>query len=209
MCSDSKLSTSLGPCQALGVWALRLLPPLGWTVLIAWLSTSAWSAERTGACLLPLLARLLSGAAPEQIEAAHWLARKTAHAAEYGVLAALWRWALATREPRRGWRAALGLSILTAALDELHQATMLTRTGSPSDVLLDSAGAGAVLAAMSGGTRPALRWLTGALLWLAAAGGTALIAINWGAGVPSGWLWWSVPAGWIALIAWRWRRRPA
>ena len=124
------------------------------------------------------------------------------------MLAALWRWALATRAERRRWRAALGLSILTAALDELHQATTLTRTGSPSDVLLDSAGAGAVLAAMNGGTRSALRWLTGALLWLAAAGGTALIAVNWGAGVPSGWLWWSVPASLIALVAWFRRRRP-
>jgi VanZ family protein len=190
------------------VWALRFLPPLGWTVLIAGLSTSTWSAEHTGTFLFPLLGRLLPWAATEQIEAAHWLARKTAHAAEYGVLAALWRWALATREGRGGWRAALGLSILTAALDELHQATTFTRTGSPADVLLDSAGAGAVLAVMSGGTRSALRWLTGTLLWLAAAGGTALIAINWGAGVPSGWLWWSAPASWIALVTWLWRRRP-
>jgi VanZ family protein len=182
--------------------ALGFLPPLGWTLVIAWLSTSSWSAAETGTFIVPVLRWLWPGAAPEQLAALHWLARKAAHATEYGVLAALWHRALASREAPGRWRTPLALSVLTASLDELNQATTLTRTGSPADVLLDTAAAGAVLIVLGGGALPALRWLTVALLWLAAAGGTALLALNWVAEAPSGWLWWSVPASWIALVAW-------
>ena len=61
--------------------------------------------------------------------------------------------------------------------------------------------------ASSGGIRLVVPWLTGALLWVAAAGGTALVAVDWRAGVPAGWLWWSVPPAWIALAFWLRRRR--
>jgi VanZ family protein len=189
--------------------ALRFLPPLGWTLFIAWFSSDGWSAAHTGAFLLPLLSGLLPWAAPEQLAALHWLARKTAHAVEYGVLAASWRWALAPREALRGCLVPLALSILTAALDELHQSTTLTRGGSPADVGLDAAGAAATLLALSRGIGPVLDRLTGTLLWFAAAGGTALLALNWGIGAPSGWLWWSVPSAWVALAAWRMRPRHA
>ena len=95
----------------------------------------------------------------------------------------------------------LGLTMLTAAIDELHQSTTSGRTGSVADVILDSAaGAGALIAGR------AVRWITSALLWIAAAGGTAIIAFDWSADVPAGWLWVSVPAAWIALIFWRRRR---
>ena len=188
--------------------ALRFLPPLAWTLLIGWFSTDSWGAAHTGAFLLPFLKHLLPWAAPEQLAALHWLARKTAHAIEYGVLAASWHWAFAARGTFRDWLVPLALSILTAALDELHQSATLTRTGSAADVLLDAAGAATTLIVVSGATRPLFERLTGALLWLAAAGGTALLALNWSAGAPSGWLWWSVPPAWIALVAWR-RRRPA
>ncbi len=193
--------------RAAGTSALRVLPPLAWTAIIAWFSTTGWSAAETASVLLPLLRWLVPSAGPEQLEAFHWLVRKTAHAAEYGTLGALWRWALGTRGAWRGWFAPLGLSILTAALDELHQSTTLTRTASLVDVLLDSAGAAAALIALSGGIRLVLPWLTGALLWVAAAGGTALVALDWRAGVPAGWLWWSVPPAWIALAFWLRRRR--
>ena len=189
--------------------ALRFLPPLGWTLLIAWFSSDSAGTAHTGVFLLPLLERLLPWAAPEQLAALHWLARKTAHAIEYGVLAASWHWALASRDAFRGWLVPLALSILTAALDELHQATTLTRTGSVADVLLDATGAGATLILVSGGMRPVLARLTGALLWIGAAGGTALLTLNWSLGAPSGWLWWSVPLAWVALVLWRMRPRHA
>jgi len=180
---------------------LHLLPPLAWTALIAWLSTDAWSATETAPRVLLILRWLLPSAAPDQLEALHWLARKAAHAFEYGVLAALWSRALGSRARKRGWIVPLGLSIVTAALDELHQSMTSARTGSIADVLFDGAAASAVLI---GG--PAARWLTSALLWIAAVGGTAVIAFDWSAGVPAGWLWASVPAAWIALVMWRRRR---
>src|SRR6266581_2485460 len=109
----SELSNSRASCQSVGVPALRILPPLGWTALIAWFSTGGWSADATGSLLLPLLRWLLPEAAPEQLEAMHWLVRKAAHATEYGVLAVLWRSALDGREAWRSWLVPLGLSVLT------------------------------------------------------------------------------------------------
>lgn len=182
--------------------ALRLVPPLAWTALIAWLSTDSWSASETASVLLPLLHWLIPWATPEQIEVLHGLVRKGAHVVDYAVLAALWSLALGSRGAWRRWLAPLGLSILTAALDELHQSTTLARTASPADVLLDSAAAGAALTWLTGGVRRLVRWLTGVLLWVAAAGGVLLIALDWSAGVPAGWLWWSTPAAWIAVVFW-------
>jgi VanZ family protein len=199
--------------------ALRFLPPLLWTACIGWFSSDAWNAGRTGSLLLPLLKALLPWAAPEQLAALHWLGRKSGHVIEYAVLAGLWRRAFysepraeprveARAEPRpAAWRAPLGLAVATAFLDELYQATTLTRGASAADVLLDSAGAAAALIALGGGTATALGRLTTALLWIAAAGGTALIALNLSVAAPSGWLWLSAPAAWLALWLWRRRRR--
>ncbi len=189
--------------------ALRFLPPLAWTLVIAWLSSPGWSAARTGSRLFPLLAWLAPWLLPEQIEALHWLIRKSAHTLEYGVLAGLWYWALDIWTGRRRWLVPFALSALTGSLDEIHQATTSTRGGSPIDVLLDSAGAAAALAVVHGGIGQALALATAALLWIAAAGGAVMLAIDVTAGAPAGWLWWSVPAAWLALFFWyrpRWSK---
>jgi VanZ family protein len=168
---------------------LRLLAPLAWTCAIAWFSSDAWSRPSTQGLVGPLLHALAPWLAPEAIEALHWLVRKTAHAVEYGILAALWHWALG------GWRASLLLSMLTAALDEAHQATTATRQGSLLDVAIDTLGAGMALALARLGTAATLARATDALLWLAALGGTVLLALHMGVGVPGGWLWASAPTG--------------
>jgi len=187
--------------------ARRILVPLAWTALIAWLGTDTFGAGATGSIIVPVLHWLLPGAPPENIETIHWVLRKAAHVTEYGILAAAWAWALTSRDGRRPWLAPLGLTVVTAALDETHQSFTSMRTSSPADVLLDSVAAGAVLIFVCGGLRVAVEWLTGALLWIAAVGGAALIALDVGAGVPAGWLWWSVPAAAVTLvIRWRWRR---
>jgi VanZ family protein len=181
----------------------RFLPAVLWTALIAWFSAEAWSAAGTG-FLVPFLASLVPWAAPEQLKAGVWLIRKCAHLVEYAVLAGLWRWAFAPRGTA-GWLA-FGLSLATAVLDEAHQATTVSRTGSIADVLLDAAGAAAALALLAGGGA-AIDRLIGGLLWIAALGGAALLAINWAVAAPAPWLWPSIPAAWIALFLWR--RRPA
>lgn len=173
---------------------LRALPALGWTVMVGWFSSAQWSAEATQSRLVPLLAALLPWLSPESIDAVHWLIRKGGHAAEYGVLAALWAFAI------EGWRWPLGLSVLTAFMDELRQATTLARQGRVADVLLDTAGAAMVLALMRAGAGSFLSVLAGGLLWIAAGGGTLLLAVNVAADARSGWLWLSVPAAWCAII---------
>ena len=187
--------------------ALRFLPPLAWSVLIAWFSGARWHGGVTSALFEPWLRGLLPWATPEQIAGAHWLLRKTGHVVEYAVLALLWRRALAGPDAPAPWRWPLALAALTAGLDETHQAFTPTREGRIADVLLDGgAAAAALLVAARGMWRAAdgLAWL---LLWAAAAGGTVMLAIDLAAAAPSGWLWWSVPAAWLTL--WIWRRRRA
>ena len=171
----------------------RWLVPLAWTAVIAWGSTSWWGAATTRGHVAPLLARLLPWLSPDAIEVLHWLFRKAGHVTEYSVLALLWAWALG------GWRRAAVLSVLTAFLDELHQAMTLVREGSAADFALDSTSALAALGALRGGVTSAIERVTMALLWTAAVGGAVLLAIDVAAGAPSGWLWLTTPAAWLAL----------
>jgi hypothetical protein len=127
--------------------------------------------------------------------------------AEYAVLAALWLRALATAVAA-AWPVALAASVVTAILDEVHQATTRSRGGSPVDVLVDAAGAGAALLVLVGG-RAGLDRVIASLLWIAAAGGAAMIAVNWAAGAPVGWLAVSAPAAAVALVLWRRQRARA
>jgi VanZ family protein len=187
--------------------ALRFLPPLLWSAVIAWFSSAGWHAGATSALFEPWLRALLPWAAPEQLAGAHWLLRKTGHVVAYAVLALLWRRALAEPGAPGPWRRPLALAALTAALDETHQATTLARSGSLGDVMLDVGAAGAALLAAAWGPRRAADGLARLLLWVAAAGGTVLLAVDLAAAAPAGWLWVSAPAAWLAL--WLWRRRRA
>ncbi|HEU4438907.1 MAG TPA: VanZ family protein [Methylomirabilota bacterium] len=187
--------------------ALRFLPPLAWSALIAWFSGAGFSAASTASLLEPWLRAILPGATPEQIAALHWLLRKAGHVAEYAVLALLWSRAIGGARGRTPWRRPLLLAALTAGLDEAHQATTHVREGSLADVLLDTVAAAAALRVAVGGLGRAAESLAQILLWIAAAGGTLLLAINLAAAAPSGWLWLSVPAAWLSL--WYWRRSRA
>ena len=128
---------------------LRLLPPLCWTGLIAYLGSGQWGGDETSAWLGPILRTLLPGASPELVRAAHFLTRKAAHVLEYAVLAILWRRAVG------GAWSSLALSILTASLDEFRQGFIPARVGSAYDVLLDGIGAaGALLVTSALRVRP-------------------------------------------------------
>ena len=125
--------------------ALRFLPPLAWSVLIAWFSGARWHGGATTSLLEPWLRGLLPWATPEQIAGAHWLLRKIGHVVEYAVLALLWRRALAGPDAPGPWRWPLALAALTAWLDETHQAFTPTREGRVADVLFDGAAAATAL----------------------------------------------------------------
>lgn len=111
---------------------------------ILWFSSGDFSADQTGAFLMPLLRWLAPWAMDAQLQVAHRAIRHTAHAVEYGLLAVLWIHAL-MRGVTLGARPAAGLSIAVAVawacVDEWHQSTIPSRTGSLWDVLLDGAGA--------------------------------------------------------------------
>ena len=188
----------------------RFIPPILWMLLILWLASDAASAEHTGRLIGPVLRFLFPTASPLQIDAMHGVVRKVAHAVEYAILAGLWFRALAeTSAGRRGaawaaWLIALGW----AAVDETYQSTVGSRTGSLVDVLIDAAGALAVAVPAGHGWRPTADRLTSALLWIAAVGGSGLLALNYWAGVESGPLWLTVPAAVVGLVLWRRRRAP-
>lgn len=179
--------------------AARLLPPLVWTALIAWFATDRGGAPATQGTIAATLLWIFPGLAPDTVDALHGLARKCGHVTEYSVLALLWARSLP------GWRRPLALTVATAFLDELAQATTLTRAASAADVILDAASAGAAVALFRDGAATLAR-MASALLWIAAAGGSALLLIDLVTGARARWLWLSVPAAWLALAI---RRRAA
>ena len=123
------------------------LPPIIWMVVIFSASGDAASAHHSSRIFEPLMHWLFPQMAQAQIEAIHYLLRKCAHLAEFGVLALLLWQAIrhtGTRVVGRwSWpqaRLALVLVFLYAASDELHQAFVPGRTGQVSDVFVDTAG---------------------------------------------------------------------
>ena len=184
------------------------IPALIWTVLVLGFSSGEFSAENTGRILGPLLVWLFPWLTPDQIGAIHGLVRKTAHVTEYGILAMLWfrtlTHAAGLRVPTGVWLA-LVISVATAVVDESHQATIPSRTGSAADVLLDSFGAAAALVPACLGWRWAVGATTGVLLWIAVIGGLLALTLDVAVGAHGGVLWITIPiAG--ALLVYRWRR---
>ena len=126
------------------------LAVVAWALLISTFSTSWFSGEQTGNFLLPILRTLLPWAQPEHLDAIHALIRKAAHVLEYLVLGVL-----LVRALREEGLAGLPLALVAillgggwAALDELHQDFVPSRTASPRDVAVDTSGvcAGVALA---------------------------------------------------------------
>jgi VanZ family protein len=115
-----------------------------WAGVIAWASGDAFSSANTA----PILERIVRWLDPtigsEHLDAIHAFVRKSAHLVEYFILYVLVYRGIRGR--RRGWRWSWGLSawIIAAAysvLDEVRQSFVASRTASPWDALLDSAGA--------------------------------------------------------------------
>jgi VanZ family protein len=175
--------------------------------LVLAMSSSALSSENTGGILNPLLTWLLPWLRPEDIKLLHGFVRKAAHVTEYGVLAVLWRRSLVrsgTLGSAAGSWVALGVSVACAAVDETHQASLASRTGSAGDVLLDSLGALVAVVLAGLGWRRVIEGTTSALLWIAAVGGLGGLGLGLAAGGSGGVLWLSVPAAAVLLF---YRRR--
>jgi VanZ family protein len=122
------------------------LPVLIWLGLIFVGSTDLMSAEHTSRIIGPLLHWLRPDISAEAIARVQFFIRKTAHVAEYAILAALlWRAFRRGKEPQ----AKMSILFLVAALasaffaasDEFHQSFVPSRTASPTDVMIDVTGA--------------------------------------------------------------------
>ncbi len=106
-------------------------------------SGESFSATSTSGLLEPLLRWLYPEISWRTMVRAHFFARKAAHVTEYAVLAMLafraLRLSLDVSAPRLVGLA-LSLVIAVAALDELRQSFLATRTGSLADVAINLAG---------------------------------------------------------------------
>jgi VanZ family protein len=134
----------------ISAWGLVAL----WMAVIFSLSSDQFSDVNTAAWLSGMPIVRVFGLPPAVIEAGNFIVRKCMHFVEYAVLTMLTFRALRATRPgysdRRLLAAAVLVAALCASMDELHQhLATLTRTGTPTDVVLDSFGAlaGAVVAA--------------------------------------------------------------
>ena len=101
----------------------------------------------------------------ETIYRIQYVVRKCGHVTEYAVLAGLlWRaWRRPVKNDPRPWQwrpalLALGVCVVYAASDEIHQAFEPTREARVMDVVYDSTGAALGLAAVWGVGRCRRRW---------------------------------------------------
>ncbi len=130
-------------------WAgrmLRLLPLVFGLVAMYYLifALSAQDGETSGSLSARVAALLVPEDAPF-FDTAVTIARKLAHATEYALLYLLWYPALRMACPclakKRALLLALGITVLSAAGDEIHQLFVPGRAGLLTDVLIDTAGA--------------------------------------------------------------------
>lgn len=116
---------------------------VAWLVFIFVMSSGRASAAQTSRFIRPLLEFVFAFATPETIDLLHELIRKMAHVFEYAVAGFLAARAFAGRPAAmtvKRMLAALALTAVVAALDELNQSFDPTRIGSPLDVLIDIVG---------------------------------------------------------------------
>ena len=102
-----------------------------------------FTAENTSSIIEPILRWLFPLATIETVHSLHIFIRKISHFLEYALLTFLWFRAF--RGARKGiqwrWIAFAGsISVFYAALDELLQAQIPSRTGAVFDWMIDSAG---------------------------------------------------------------------
>jgi len=134
-------------------WAFSVWTPVVIAVaMICCESTSALSSQNTSSILRPILEHWFGPIRDSSWDLYHHYLRKSGHFVGYGLVAftflRAWLHTLDRRAPGslRSWRLkSTLLAILSTAFiascDEFHQSFLPDRTGSPLDVLLDTAGA--------------------------------------------------------------------
>ncbi len=113
-------------------------------------STTQASMSNTSRFIRPLLIFLFPTASEETLVIYHGFIRKFAHFAEYAALAffALRAFSASSKKTLQKYSFifSLILTLLIAAIDEINQSSLASRTGSVRDVLLDFSGGLTMLA---------------------------------------------------------------
>jgi len=124
------------------VW--RYGPLIIWAALIFVGSSDLLAASHTSAFLLRPLRWLFPNASDRTLAVIHFLIRKTAHFAEYAVLAWLaaraFRFSARELLRERWFWISLALVVVYALSDEFHQSFVPSRTASIYDSIIDSIG---------------------------------------------------------------------
>ena len=139
--SRAAVSTSAPPVVSFLVreFLKYWLPVLAWMVFIFIGSTDLLSAAHTSRFIGPFLRWFAPDVSEATIASIQLVVRKGAHLTEYAILTALLYRAL-TGRIRRAAAGAFVTAAIYAAIDELHQSFIATRTGTPSDVIIDCVG---------------------------------------------------------------------
>jgi len=120
------------------------LPAIAWACLISFLSTDVFSSEHTSLFIIPVLHWLIPHASAETLELIHAIIRKMAHLTEYFIFSIFLVRGLRGKDRMWKLRWAIWAVVLAAgyeSFDEFHQSFVPSRTASPWDALLDTAGA--------------------------------------------------------------------
>jgi VanZ family protein len=141
---DIRVSSS----QAFSAWK-QWIPAVIWLAIITFESTDLLSSEHTGSILYSVLTRLFGPIETFAFLEWHHYLRKGGHVFGYAILSYLlfraWRATLPGVSAAlwsRVWASiAFLMSALVASLDEWHQTFLPSRTGTMSDVILDSSAA--------------------------------------------------------------------
>jgi VanZ family protein len=136
-------------------WSNVWVPVVLAVAVICIESTAAMSAEHTSRFLRPLFEHLFGPFSDRAWDRFHHFLRKSGHFVGYGTVGftflRAWLHTLGRRGPRAllSWRLesavlAIFSTAIVASGDEFHQSFIPSRTGTPVDVLLDTAGATAL-----------------------------------------------------------------
>ncbi|MGP8260718.1 MAG: VanZ family protein [Acidobacteriaceae bacterium] len=141
------------PSEASWRWWFNVWTPAAIAVAIICVESSdLFSANHTSTWLRPILQRLIGPMKDSTWNIFHHYLRKTGHFVGYGLVAftflRAWLYTLTQRGPSTliAWRLessilAIFSTAIVASCDEYHQSFIPSRTSSPLDVLLDTAGA--------------------------------------------------------------------